>query len=263
MLGLAKVVRLEHPDLNCRCIDLDPAADSTSQIDLLFHEIRSPDEENIVAYRGGRRLAPRLDRSREKEDTGRPAGIPKAAPSVRLEKSLSGVLEEMSLVPVERHAPGKGEVEIEVRAVGLGFKDVMNALGMLDDQAPLGFECSGRVAAVGEGVDHVSCRPRGRCTGSGQFCHPRDGRRKARFTKAALPKFRRSRDIARRLPHRPLCTESHRQDRRRGKNPDPCGRRRSGHGGCPPGPQGRRGGIRNGRKCRKTRLPGNAWAYAM
>src|SRR5690606_37821216 len=51
-------------------------------------------------------------------------------------------------------APGRGEVEIEVRTTGLNFRDVLNALGMYPgDAGPLGSECAGVVTAVGEGVD--------------------------------------------------------------------------------------------------------------
>jgi acyl transferase domain-containing protein/acyl carrier protein len=156
VLGLGKVVTLEHPDLKCRCIDLDPAADSVTQADLLLHEIRFPDEEDIVAYREDRRFLPRLREYRQKDGDGPPAGIAKVAHAIRLEKSCGGVLEELSLAQAERRAPGKGEVEIQVHAAGLGFKDVMNALGMLDDPGPLGFECSGYVAATGEGVDQAT-----------------------------------------------------------------------------------------------------------
>ncbi|MFN7146647.1 MAG: MDR/SDR family oxidoreductase, partial [Myxococcota bacterium] len=48
---------------------------------------------------------------------------------------------------------GPGQVEIEVEASGLNFRDVLNALGMYKGRSgPLGGECAGRVVAVGEGV---------------------------------------------------------------------------------------------------------------
>jgi NADPH:quinone reductase-like Zn-dependent oxidoreductase len=55
-------------------------------------------------------------------------------------------------------------VEIEVKAAVLNFRDVLISLGMLRDyyarvfnieraqDVPLGFDCAGVVAAVGEGV---------------------------------------------------------------------------------------------------------------
>ncbi|MEO1132297.1 MAG: type I polyketide synthase, partial [Cyanobacteria bacterium J06639_1] len=77
-----------------------------------------------------------------------------------------GILENLMLMPQERQAPAPGEVEIAVRAVGLNFRDVLNALGMLKEftaqmgieraeEIPFGGECSGVVVAVGEGVDRL------------------------------------------------------------------------------------------------------------
>ncbi|POR53320.1 type I polyketide synthase [Bosea psychrotolerans] len=59
-----------------------------------------------------------------------------------------------------RRAPADGEIEVEVVAAGLNYRDVMVGLGVLDDdllgagltRAALGFECSGRVLRVGPGV---------------------------------------------------------------------------------------------------------------
>ncbi|MEO1349488.1 MAG: zinc-binding dehydrogenase, partial [Cyanobacteria bacterium J06635_15] len=53
--------------------------------------------------------------------------------------------------------PGPGEVEIEVEAVGLNFKEVLFALGLLpvpgDIEFNFGFECAGRISAIGAGVE--------------------------------------------------------------------------------------------------------------
>jgi polyketide synthase 12/myxalamid-type polyketide synthase MxaB len=58
---------------------------------------------------------------------------------------------------MERRAPGHGEVEIEVRAIGLNFKDVLSALSLYPgDPGPLGSECAGVVTAVGGGVEGLA-----------------------------------------------------------------------------------------------------------
>ncbi|MEK7324228.1 MAG: SDR family NAD(P)-dependent oxidoreductase, partial [Chloroflexota bacterium] len=49
-----------------------------------------------------------------------------------------------------------GEVEIQVHATGLNFKEVLNVLGMIGEDVPLGNECAGVVAAVGEGVSRFN-----------------------------------------------------------------------------------------------------------
>lgn len=62
-----------------------------------------------------------------------------------------------------RGAPGAGEIEVEIAAAGLNYRDVMIGLGLLDDdllgagltRAALGFECAGRVSRVGAGVTRL------------------------------------------------------------------------------------------------------------
>ena len=74
-----------------------------------------------------------------------------------------GAFENLALETLKRRAPRRGEVEVAVRAAAINFKDVLFVLGMLKEQAlqkglewvnrrTLGFECSGTIVAIGEGV---------------------------------------------------------------------------------------------------------------
>ena len=57
---------------------------------------------------------------------------------------------------MERQPLASGEVEIDVRATGLNFRDVLNTLDMYPgDAGMLGHECSGIVSAVASNVTHV------------------------------------------------------------------------------------------------------------
>jgi len=86
-----------------------------------------------------------------------------AVPAVRLQLSSKGVKADFDWVETARREPGPGEVEIEVVASGLNFRDVMLATGLLDDDvlddglagAVFGFECAGRVVRLGSGVTHL------------------------------------------------------------------------------------------------------------
>jgi NADPH:quinone reductase-like Zn-dependent oxidoreductase/acyl carrier protein len=75
---------------------------------------------------------------------------------VVLQASASGVLDDLRWVPLRRRPLEDHEVEIEVQASGLAFRDVMNALAMRRDSDPLGSEVSGIVRAVGSAVAHVA-----------------------------------------------------------------------------------------------------------
>ena len=57
--GLAKVVALEHPDLRCVCVDLDPLGHA-EEARLLFRELQGETRDGEVALRAGRRHVARL-----------------------------------------------------------------------------------------------------------------------------------------------------------------------------------------------------------
>ncbi|GFZ92541.1 type I polyketide synthase [Okeania sp. KiyG1] len=61
--AMGKVIILEHPELNCARIDLDPRETIQNQVNTLFHEISSEDREDQVAWRGESRYVPRLNAS--------------------------------------------------------------------------------------------------------------------------------------------------------------------------------------------------------
>lgn len=146
--GLGKALALEHPELRCTCVDLDPHA-SLTDLDALIAELGDSSGEAQIALRAGERRIARLARVRRMAEVRHPD-------SYRLVPSVRGSLDAFQLDPLERRAPGPGEVEIAVEATGLNFKDVLNVLGMYPgDPGPLGGECAGRVSAVGPDVTHL------------------------------------------------------------------------------------------------------------
>jgi polyketide synthase 12/epothilone polyketide synthase D len=160
--GLAGVLAHELPELKVAVIDLDPAAPPDELGALLAH-LGPGDPEDLVALRpGGRRVA-RLVRA----PAAPPAPevlVPAAAHPYRLGVAAPGVLDDLALHPLERRPPGPGQVEIEVTAAGLNFRDVLQALGVIPDdlfagepkQIRLGGECAGVVTAVGDGVTDLA-----------------------------------------------------------------------------------------------------------
>nr|WP_275939224.1 type I polyketide synthase [Polyangium spumosum] len=160
--GLGRTLALEHPELECTRIDLDPSGDAGDG-SLLVREFFDGDGEDQVALRSAGRFVarlvrgkieqgdPSLEQRRQEAARGRP---------FRLEIHKPGILDVFDLREVERRPPGPGEVEIDVEAAGLNFLDVLLAMGVLPDDvaAPaeaglrLGVECAGRVVALGEGV---------------------------------------------------------------------------------------------------------------
>ncbi len=148
--GIGNVIAQEHPELRCTCIDLDPEA-APDEIERLHHTIRLDGLDDRVGFRSGRRHVARLVRRPQLLLARRDAT--EAAMPFHLEIGERGALDTLVRRSGTRRAPGPGEVEIELRATGLNFKDVLNALGLYPgDAGPLGSEGAGVVASVGAGV---------------------------------------------------------------------------------------------------------------
>lgn len=86
----------------------------------------------------------------------RSAQLAASAENFRLALTLPGRLDSLGVEACLRHAPGPGEVEIEVFAAGLNFKEVLFAAGLLPEPEAaglrFGLECAGRVIRAGPQV---------------------------------------------------------------------------------------------------------------
>lgn len=149
--GLARVVTAEGVGVSATRVDVDPAAESRQQAACVLEELHASDGEDQVAYRNGLRYVARLTRR---------AAVALPDGPVRLRIAECGTFESLRLSALQRRGPAAGEIEIEVRASGLNFRDLLHALGMLPKAAKsaemlFGFECAGVVTAVGPGVTNV------------------------------------------------------------------------------------------------------------
>lgn len=163
LLGLGRVAALELPDFRTRLIDLDPtnkAAQTADSVGPLADDLMSDTPEGQIAYRGGNRFVARLvrDLSAIVDESDSPAeslSVPTGRP-FQLRITQPGSFDALRFAPVDRQPPQAGQVEIEIRATGLNFSDVLKALGLYpgikDAVVPLGIEASGIVATVGDGV---------------------------------------------------------------------------------------------------------------
>lgn len=145
VIGFARTLAAERPQAPSLRLDLDPWApiDPAQAADLIARFVGTEVE---IAVRHGSTFAPRLEalaRTARRDATQRQV--------VRIE--TRGDLDNLRLIGERRRAPGRGELEVEVRAAGLNFRDVLNALGMYPgDAGRLGSEVSGIVSALGADV---------------------------------------------------------------------------------------------------------------
>ena len=175
--GFGRTVMYEHPEWRCTLVDLADGETRgqaenppISEVELLVAELLCDSPEDQVALRpGGRmvaRLVPRGSRDRKETEPLPPA----ADRPFRLRSQRPGTWDHVRCELMDRRRPECGEVEVEVRAAGLNFLDVLKALGSYPGQsvgpADLGVEFAGVVTATGAGVTRfaagdavVGCAP--------------------------------------------------------------------------------------------------------
>lgn len=154
----------EYPGLKLRAID--PAAlpqrDCATLAQTLDKLLRTcPDDSELVLTEHGA-LALEVAQGLPRAEGKGPDAPEQTALSLRIDASRR--LDDLAWHPVARPAPGPGQVEIEVTATGLNYRDVMWAMGLLPEEAletgfagpTLGLECAGRVSGVGEGVSGLA-----------------------------------------------------------------------------------------------------------
>ncbi|MBN8419247.1 MAG: thioester reductase domain-containing protein [Verrucomicrobia bacterium] len=153
--GMARVIMSEQPDLRCRTIDLDGAS-GARDCENLLHELLHGDAETETAWRGEARYAHRLVHGSLDHLAQTSTSALTTEQCFRLESAKPGALDKLVFRAKTRRAPGPHEVEIEICAAALNFRDVMKALGIYPAEAAdamlLGDECAGRIVRVGESV---------------------------------------------------------------------------------------------------------------
>ncbi|NJK64370.1 MAG: zinc-binding dehydrogenase, partial [Synechococcaceae cyanobacterium SM2_3_1] len=167
--ALGRVIRSEHPEFNCRQIDLDPW-DIRSARNIL-KELLSNDREEEIVWRNQTRWLPRLIPVNLESTLDQVEKLHITNPNqpFSLEISERGLLGSLHYRPQQRMTPGSGQVEVKVIAAGLNFRDVLNALGTYSGElGPIGGEFAGYVINVGSDVSTkwMGKRVMGLATGS-------------------------------------------------------------------------------------------------
>ncbi|WP_436845277.1 type I polyketide synthase [Streptomyces sioyaensis] len=147
--GLVRSARSENPD-RLTLVDLDGASESLA---VLRAALASDEPE--LAVRAGQVYVPRLRRHVRRDALP----VPGQSGAWCLDIAEKGTLENLHLAesPTAQAELGAGQVRIAVRAAGLNFRDVLNALGMYPgDAVALGIEGAGVVTEVGPGVTGFS-----------------------------------------------------------------------------------------------------------
>jgi acyl transferase domain-containing protein/NADPH:quinone reductase-like Zn-dependent oxidoreductase/acyl carrier protein/NADP-dependent 3-hydroxy acid dehydrogenase YdfG len=163
--GIARVAMQECAEQRIRWVDLiEPLAVAANAANL-GQEILCPDAEDEILLTASGRYATRIAPAALPRLPGASTVLEERRPRVQLDCSVPGPFRNLVWrAEPEPESMAEDEVEIEVHAAGLNFRDVMYAMGLLPDQAvedgfcgpTLGMEVSGIVTRVGVGVTEVA-----------------------------------------------------------------------------------------------------------
>lgn len=158
LTGMLRVANNEQAEYCWGQIDLDPEVNEFELEDLTAELLHS-DREHELAFRGNGRYARRVHRIKSEEFPPRTQNAVKEDGTVlpyRLQIDKPGILTNLSLNETTRRDPEGEEIEIQIKAGGINFRDVMKALGIYPgnpvDLKWFGDDFSGTVVKVGANV---------------------------------------------------------------------------------------------------------------
>lgn len=156
--AFSRTLANEFPKLDVRRIDITPNLSDDVAASEIQKILVSGTKETELQLGDQTIRAVRVEALKRALDS-KPSNRRTAAKLER--RSASG--QRLSWQPTERKRPGAGQVEIEVEAAGLNFRDLMWSLSLLPEDMledgfsgpTLGLECAGRIARVGPSVENV------------------------------------------------------------------------------------------------------------
>jgi len=155
--GLGRVLVNEMPRLAVRLLDLPGVAAPDGRAELVAAELGAASAESEIVWTLHGRHVLRLRR-------GLPIRWAMASDTLSVGTAHIGGLDALGWEVRTPQPVEEGQVEIEVHAAGLNFRDVMWAMGLLPEEAlsdgfagpTLGLECAGIVRSLGPGVEGLA-----------------------------------------------------------------------------------------------------------
>jgi len=153
--GFGRVVMNEYPDLRCTLVDVSGSLSAPAVAIRLEREFLYPDGCNEILLTPEARYLLTL-----REDSGNIPSSAERNEHFRLDFTTPGQLRNLVWRAAKESAPAHEEIEARVLSVGLNFRDIMFAMGLLPDYAiekgfagaNLGLEFSGVITRVGDAV---------------------------------------------------------------------------------------------------------------
>jgi polyketide synthase 12 len=164
--GTSKVMVNEFPLCTVKIADVSSFATSNeiSNLSAFISSTSNGGNETEFAFRGEDIFIKRLQEIEVEKVTQRATErMPASGSFYQAYLKEKGILDSLAFRAIPSFELDENEVEIDVVASGLNFKDVLNLMGLLTEEsvagglvgARLGLECSGIVSRVGKNITHV------------------------------------------------------------------------------------------------------------
>jgi NADPH:quinone reductase-like Zn-dependent oxidoreductase/SAM-dependent methyltransferase/acyl carrier protein len=147
LVGLAAAIGTETPELRCTRFDCSNPETESNAADVAA-EVLSNVSDQWVAWRAGKRYVARLRRLSASSAEHDAAG--------RVQLKTEGGIESLEYIPSTRRELQPDEVEISVHATALNFRDVLQSLGVINLDAPIGTDCAGVILRTGGAVTDLA-----------------------------------------------------------------------------------------------------------
>ncbi|KAL0934958.1 polyketide synthase [Colletotrichum truncatum] len=178
LLGFARVIRselgLDFATLELNNISTAAAAEIVQKVYVEFEKRVSNDPdanpEYEWAYADGEVL---VSRYRYTNVAQKVEVLPDEMSVRKLEQRTPGLTDTLCWRPLAAPVLADGDVRVDVKAIGMNYKDLLIAQGVITDAAAVdagfGLECAGIVSEVGPGVDRLKVGDRVAVISSGSF----------------------------------------------------------------------------------------------
>jgi acyl transferase domain-containing protein/NADPH:quinone reductase-like Zn-dependent oxidoreductase len=156
--GMGRVILNEHPEFKFTRVDFS-VADLAAEKAIYQKIIADNATENEWIIRNDQAFVARLDAFHP--DSTKTKNQLQAAngQSYKAFVEEPGIIDHLSLKAVPRNQPKSQQVEVEVKALGINFMNLMSVLGIYPGKekgfATLGIECAGVITKVGKDVTHL------------------------------------------------------------------------------------------------------------
>ncbi|CAL8084892.1 unnamed protein product [Orchesella dallaii] len=149
--AFTKSLKNEHYEINCRCIEIDETPDEKG-LQALFYEIWNCDKITQVVYHGATRYVPKLTALKPLNEALK---LPKGVDRYQLILPESKTIADLQFGPLELGKLKEEDVEIQIKASALNFRDVLSVLKPSEEFKNIntvGLDLAGVVKRVGEKV---------------------------------------------------------------------------------------------------------------